>query len=137
VRSPACSIAGVTASTDPPAGGEDLSNWDYKKAITITYSPTRYGGIFDGSTLSNTQTITKRYYYAGATRVAMRDDGTLYFLLSDHLGSTSLTIEDDESTGYVEMGYSHWGSVRYTFQTMLTDFTYTGQRSQVDDFGLM
>jgi len=39
----------------------------------------------------------------------MRDGGTLYFLLSDHLGSTSLTVEADEPTVYAEMRYSPWG----------------------------
>jgi RHS repeat-associated protein len=88
-------------------------------------------------TISNTQAITKSYYYAGSTRVAMRDGGTLYFLLSDHLGSTSLTVEEDESTVYAEQRYSPWGSVRYTAGTMPTDFTYTGQRSETASFGLM
>ena len=35
----------------------------------------------------------RKYYYAGSVRVAMRDNGTLYFLLSDHLGSTNLTLD--------------------------------------------
>ncbi len=40
---------------------------------------------------------TKKYYYAGSQRVAMRQgSSTLYFLLGDHLGSTSLTAS---STG--------------------------------------
>lgn len=40
------------------------------------------------------QTTTKTYYYAGAQLIAMRvltSTSTLYFLHSDHLGSTSLT----------------------------------------------
>jgi hypothetical protein len=31
---------------------------------------------------------TRVYYYAGSQRVAMRENGTLYYLLGDHLGST-------------------------------------------------
>ncbi len=39
----------------------------------------------------STSTMIK-YYYAGSQRVAMRQgSSTLYFLLGDHLGSTSLT----------------------------------------------
>jgi hypothetical protein len=34
----------------------------------------------------------KKYYYSGATRVAMRTgSSTLNYLLSDHLGSTAIT----------------------------------------------
>jgi len=36
-----------------------------------------------------------RYYYAGSTRVAMRKNNTVYYLLSDHLGSTSLTTDEN------------------------------------------
>jgi len=42
-------------------------------------------------------TVTK-YYYAGSQRIAMRTNGTLNFLLGDHLGSTSLTTD---ATGIV------------------------------------
>ncbi len=35
-------------------------------------------------------TYTK-YYYAGSLRVAMNRNGTLSFLLADHLGSTTIT----------------------------------------------
>ena len=55
------------------------------------------------ATVGSTTTITvgkhyekegatvRKYYYEGSVRVAMRSGGTLYYLLSDHLGSTSLT----------------------------------------------
>ncbi len=36
-----------------------------------------------------------RYYYAGSTRVAMRKNNTVYYLLGDHLGSTSLTTDQN------------------------------------------
>jgi len=39
------------------------------------------------------ETTVRKYYYAGNVRVAMRDNGTLYWLLTDHLGSTSLTLD--------------------------------------------
>jgi YD repeat-containing protein len=35
-------------------------------------------------------TVTK-YYYAGGARVAMRQSGTLYYIVTDHLGSTAIT----------------------------------------------
>ena len=56
--------------------------------ITTVYVGSHYQYV-----ISDTQVITRSYYYAGAQRVAMREDGTLYYLLSDHLGSTSLTLD--------------------------------------------
>jgi RHS repeat-associated protein len=77
-----------------------------------------------------------RYYYAGSTRVAMRKNNTVYYLLSDHLGSTSLTT-DENGQNPVKQYYLPWGEVRYTDGTLQTKYTYTGQYSNVTDFGLM
>ncbi|GEM_PF-5962179 len=66
----------------------------------------------------------------------MRKNSVLSYLLSDHLGSTSLVTD---STGAVisEVKYKAWGEVRYASGTTLTNYTYTGQYSYVSDFGLM
>jgi len=116
-------------------------NGDGARAIEVVSATnvitTVYIGGYYEYVITGTETITKQYYYAGNQRVAMRDGGTLYFLLGDHLGSTSLTVAADESTVVSEMRYSPWGSVRYANGTAMTDFTYTGQRSEVDSFGLM
>ena len=57
-------------------------------------------------------------------------------MLSDHLGSTSLTTD---SAGNVisELRYTAWGEVRYQAGTTSTSYTYTGQYSNTADFGLM
>lgn len=34
------------------------------------------------------------------------------------------------------MGYRAWGEVRYTWGSLPTNYTYTGQYSHLDDFGL-
>ena len=84
-------------------------------------------------------TVTK-YYYAGASRVAMNVNGTVSYLLSDQLGSTSVTTS---STGaeVSRVRYTAWGEIRYPGTTGAnpgpSDYTYTGQYSNVDDFGLM
>jgi RHS repeat-associated protein len=72
-------------------------------------------------------TITK-YYYARAQRVAMRQGTALYYLLPDHLGSTSLTTD---ASGHMlsELRYTAWGEVRYNAGVTPTDYTYTGQYS--------
>jgi len=80
-------------------------------------------------------TVTK-YYYAGAQRVAMRQGTTLYYLLSDHLGSTSLTT-DASGNVLSEMRYTAWGEVRYNSGVIPTQYQYTGQYSYTNSFGLM
>jgi RHS repeat-associated protein len=73
-------------------------------------------------------TTMKRYYYAGGQRVAMRQgSSTLYYLLTDHLGSTAITAT---SAGgfYTELRYYPWGGTRYASGTTPTSFRYTGQR---------
>jgi RHS repeat-associated protein len=80
-------------------------------------------------------TITK-YYYAGSQRIAMRSNGTLSYLLGDHLGSTSL-VTDAAGYNSIETRYKAWGEVRYASGTTPTKYTYTGQYSYTSDFGLM
>ena len=71
------------------------------------------------------------YYYAGSQRIAMRDANGVYFLLSDHLGSSSVVI--DESGQKVETGYYlPWGGQRGDQQGSLTDYGYTGQMKEGD-----
>ena len=70
----------------------------------------------------------ERKYYG---REAMRLDGVLYFILTDHLGSTS-TITNDSGSFLASQGYDAWGATRYTHGTVLTDKLYTGQRLSGD-----
>ena len=74
----------------------------------------------------STSTMVK-YYYADSQRVAMRQgSSTLYFLLGDHLGSTSVTA--NSSGGIVaELRYYPWGGTRYTSGTTPTARRFTGQ----------
>jgi YD repeat-containing protein len=54
-------------------------------------------------------TVTK-YYYASGQRIAMRRDGTLSYLFSDHLGSTTVTASTGGAiTG--ELRYTAWEQV--------------------------
>jgi RHS repeat-associated protein len=58
----------------------------------------------------------------------------LYYLHSDHLGSTSLTT--NSSGGVIARQlYDAWGNVRYVSGKMPTDFAFTGKR--VDATGLV
>lgn len=73
-------------------------------------------------------TVTKYYYFAGK-RVAMRDYTTLYWLLTDHLGSTAITAKSD-GTVHAELRYKPFGVTRYTSGTTPTTFKFTGQREE-------
>ncbi len=68
--------------------------------------------------------------------MALRDNGTVYYLSSDHLGSTSLTLTSGGAK-YAELRYKAWGEVRYAWGTTPTKYTFTGQYSYTADFGLM
>ena len=73
--------------------------------------------------------VVTKYYFAGAQRVAMRKNGTLSYLLADHLGSTSLTTN---TSGAIvsELRYKAWGETRYSSGTTPTSYKYTGQREE-------
>jgi len=90
--------------------------------VTTTY----IGNYFEWSGSTSTM---KKYYYAGGTRLAERKGTTLYWLLSDHLGSTSITATSSGSKT-AEVRYKAWGETRYTYGTTQTTFRYTGQREE-------
>jgi len=79
--------------------------------------------------------VVTKYYYAGSQRVAIRTNGTLNYILGDHLGSTSLTT-DANGVVISEMRYKAWGETRYASGTTPTKYQYTGQYSYTADFGL-
>ena len=79
--------------------------------------------------------VVTKYYYAGSQRIAMRTNGTLNYLIGDHLGSTSLTT-DASGNVVSEQRYKAWGEVRYASGNIATKYQYTSQFSYELDFGL-
>ncbi len=73
---------------------------------------------------------------ADSQRVAVDGGGTLCYLLSDQLGSTSITTNSCGAK-VAELRYKVWGEVRFTSGASPTKYTYTGQYSNVADFGLI
>ena len=74
-----------------------------------------------------------KYYTLGGQRIAMRREpvgqgDTLYYLFTDHLGSTSVTY--NTATGQAQaIRYYPWGTIRSGGGNGLpTDYTFTGQR---------
>ena len=92
--------------------------------------------------------ITK-YYFAGATRIAMRkytipQNMTVEYMFGDHLGSTSITT-DNAGVKVSEMRYKPWGELRYSWTNApantspayeVVKYQFTGQYSYVTEFGL-
>jgi RHS repeat-associated protein len=120
--------------------------------ITPTFAPTPtlvpFTGasyVYDGdgnmvkSTINNVTTYYANRLYQVTNGVAtkyygsyaMRVGSTLYYLLSDQLGSTSITLN---ASGKVvaELRYTAFGEVRYALGDTPTDHRYTGQRQQRD-----
>jgi RHS repeat-associated protein len=93
---------------------------------TTTYFPGAHYNV-EGGTVS-------KYYFARAIRVAFRVGGTLYYPLSDHLGSTSLTTNTSGAL-VAELRYAAWGETRYSSGTTAIDYRYTGQREEAS-FGM-
>ncbi len=53
--------------------------------------------VYIGDYYEQTGSTIKKYYYANGQRVTMRENSTLYLLLTDHLGSTAITANSSGS----------------------------------------
>jgi RHS repeat-associated protein len=86
------------------------------------------GNYFEWTVNDSTKT---KYYYAGGTRIAMRDrDDNLLWLLSDHLGSASVVANANGSENG-KRGYYPWGTARlFGGNDVPTDYRFTGQREE-------
>jgi RHS repeat-associated protein len=72
-------------------------------------------------------TAGAKYYYAGGQRVAMRlASGSLRWIVTDHLGSTSKVTDVDGNPLSTTL-YKPWGEVRYQSGTTPTKYRFTGQ----------
>ncbi len=78
-------------------------------------------------------TTVKKYYYSGGARVAERvewlpipSENGLFFLLTDHLGSTTRILKSGSGSLYAEQRYKAWGETRFTRGSLPTSFQYTG-----------
>jgi RHS repeat-associated protein len=132
--------------TSVASGGQTTSfTYDGDGARVKKVEPGNITTLYIGPveiTINATQRITKTYYSAGAQMVAMRTitstgGNTLYFLHTDHLGSTSLSTN---SSGVLVAGsrqsYYPFGAIRTAASSLPTDITFTGQRRDVST-GLM
>jgi RHS repeat-associated protein len=120
-------------AASPVSSATFLYDGDGKRAKSVLDGTPTY---FVGNYYEVTSSTVTKYYYAGSQRIAMHSNGTLNYLLSDHLGSTSLTID---ASGQIvsDLRYTAWGETRYASGSAPTKYQYTGQYSNIEDFGLM
>lgn len=83
-------------------------------------------GVLTGKAYVPSGTIERKYYFLGGQRVAMREAGDLFYLLSDHLGSTTITTDENGEVS-AEMHYTAWGETRYKEDHTPTGRRFTGQ----------
>jgi RHS repeat-associated protein len=97
------------------------------RLVTATVGSTTT--CYIGNYYEQTGSTIRKYYYHAGKRVAMRDGSTLYWLLTDHLGSTAIAAT---STGVLsgELRYKAWGETRYTTGTVASKYRFTGQREE-------
>ncbi|MEW5873220.1 MAG: RHS repeat-associated core domain-containing protein [Chloroflexota bacterium] len=97
---------------------------------TETVTTTAVTKVFVGNygEWDDTAQMMQQYFYAGATRLALRQGSEMpQWLLSDHLGSTSAVLNYDGTSSQGEQRYTAWGSVRFEEGVMPTGYQYTGQ----------
>ena len=80
---------------------------------------------------------TRNHYNFGGQRIAERVSGDgLYYILTDHLGSTSMMVKSGAETGALELRYKAFGETRYSGGTTTDPYRYTGQLSKMATVGL-
>jgi RHS repeat-associated protein len=85
---------------------------------------------------SGSPAITTTYTLAGQ-KVAVREGGALSYLVTDHLGSVIALLDGDgDLIAGSEQRYYPFGAPRMEASTE-ADWSFTGQRTNVSDFGLM
>jgi hypothetical protein len=100
-------LHGFTQDTNYTYNGDGRMVIEATGVITTVF----VGNYFEYE-ISDTGTVSRSYYYAGSQRVAVREGGELNFLLSDHLGSTSLIV-DSNMNKVGKMRYKPWGEMRF------------------------
>ena len=110
----------VRAAENAPGEGSARGNGELRKAQLLQAPPAGHAWT--------------SYYFAGSARIAMRVqvNGTadqVYYLLTDHLGSTAITVGTNNSK-VAEIRYKPWGETRHVWGTTPTDYRFTGQRER-------
>jgi RHS repeat-associated protein len=99
---------------------------DGKQVKTVVNGVTTY---YVGNHYEVKNSVVTKYYFAGATRLAVRTNGTLSYLLGDHIGSSSVTT-DANGVKTASALYKAFGETRFSSGNLGTDYKFTGQREE-------
>jgi RHS repeat-associated protein len=99
---------------------------DGKQVKTVVNGVTTY---YVGNHYEVKNSVVTKYYFAGATRLAVRTGTTLSYLLSDHIGSSSVTT-DANGVKTASALYKAFGETRFSSGNLGTDYKFTGQREE-------
>ena len=80
----------VRAEKNSALIGQFFYDADGKQVKTIVNGVTT---SYVGNHYEVKNSVVTKYYFAGTTRLAVRTNGTLKYLLADHLGSTTLSTD--------------------------------------------
>ena len=110
------------------------------RMVTATLGTTTT--VYIGNCYEKEGSTVRTYYYHNGQRVAtpalapkrsagasVRKNGTLYWLLTDHLGSTAKVV-DESGTVIAERRYYAFGDARHDSGTLPTKYRFTGQREE-------
>jgi RHS repeat-associated protein len=98
--------------------------------VVTYYAERHYHKTVDGVNVT-----VKKYYSIGMSQIAVRTNGELNWILTDHLSSASV-IANADGTFLSEVKYTAFGEIRSGSEDMPTNYKYTGQLSQMAEVGL-
>ncbi|MHC1781891.1 MAG: RHS repeat-associated core domain-containing protein [Anaerolineaceae bacterium] len=108
------------------------------KGIVNPSATTYYPGRHYNLEVTAAGEKVQKFYFAGGATIAVRtvvgEEGTLQWILSDHLNSASVTASED-GTYNSRIQYTAFGEVRTSSGLTATKYRYTGQLAQ-DVLGL-
>jgi RHS repeat-associated protein len=122
-------------STD--CGGDDT--YDGQPGHTYTFRLSASDNVSNAASIEVEAVVpyVTKYYYANGQRVAMQKEGVVYYVHTDHLGSTSVLSDESGQPAGDRVAYLPYGGVRLGSASALpTDYTFTGQRNEAG-LGLM
>lgn len=102
---------------------------------TINGVTTFYPGRHYNKEVSLSGMVIQKFYFVGTVTIAVRtltdSADTLNWVLSDHLGSTSTTANENGTLNSV-IQYTAFGEIRQTQGNTPTKYRYTGQLAQAE-----
>jgi RHS repeat-associated protein len=101
---------------------------EQQSVVSGTTTTTVYVGSVEELKTTAGSTTTTTYYLLGGQRIALAVNGTLSYLASDLLGSTTVALDGAGNVTASQL-FTPYGTSRYSNGTMPTDRGFTGQHA--------